>query len=299
MKNFLKNISVFNLLVILMFGFSFYFFIDYLEERFAIIEKSSKNYDKKLVELENKYQNQLKENQLKFSEIDTILLSLIQSEQKRDENFRNEIDKVLNDLTRLNKIVTTDKELLRKYSKVYFLNEHYSPLSLVEIDKEFVSKTSNNFKIHRSVSSYLFGLLQEAKNASLSLQVQSAYRSFEDQMRLKSGNTVIYGTGANKFSADQGYSEHQLGTTVDFTTGNTAGKLSGFDNTAEYTWLLNNAHRYGFVLSYPKGNEYYIFEPWHWRFVGVRLASRLYEEKKYFYDMDQREIDTYLVNLFD
>ena len=110
---------------------------------------------------------------------------------------------------------------------------------------------------------------------------------------------MSYGSGANKFSADQGYSEHQLGTTIDFTTLKTRNNFSAFKSTDAYIWLTDNAYKYGFVLSYPETNGYYVFEPWHWRFVGVKLAKRLYDDKIYFYDLSQREIDEYLVSIFD
>jgi hypothetical protein len=71
------------------------------------------------------------------------------------------------------------------------------------------------------------------------------------------------------------------------------------DKTEEYKWLLDNAHKYGFILSYPKDDTYYIFEPWHWRYVGVELATKLYNEKISFYSMDQRTLDSYLLNLFN
>ncbi len=63
--------------------------------------------------------------------------------------------------------------------------------------------------------------------------------------------------------------------------------------------MLDNAHRYGFILSYPEGNEFYIFEPWHWRFVGEDLARDLDRADAHFYDWEQREIDKYLLTIFD
>jgi D-alanyl-D-alanine carboxypeptidase len=143
-------------------------------------------------------------------------------------------------------------------------------------------------------------LLDDAASSSIKLYVFSGYRSFNEQSALKNDYTVTYGAGtANSFSADQGYSEHQLGTALDFITTGLGGQLDGFDGTAAYQWLINNAYRYGFVLSYPKNNPYYIYEPWHWRFVGVKLATTLHGLNENFYDMDQRTIDGYLVNLFD
>jgi D-alanyl-D-alanine carboxypeptidase len=111
---------------------------------------------------------------------------------------------------------------------------------------------------------------------------------------------MTFGSGtANSFSADQGYSEHQLGTAVDFTTPAIGAVLTGFDKTASYQWLQANAYKYGFVLSYPKGNGYFVFEPWHWRYVGVELATFLHDQGKNFYDLDQRTIDSYLIKFFD
>jgi LAS superfamily LD-carboxypeptidase LdcB len=120
------------------------------------------------------------------------------------------------------------------------------------------------------------------------------------QSALKTSYKIEYGVGtANSFSADQGYSEHQLGTTIDFTTPANGSALSGFDKTTTYTWLQKNAYLYGFSLSYPKGNTHFVFEPWHWRYVGVELAKKLHDENKTLYDLDQRDIDTYLIKFFD
>jgi LAS superfamily LD-carboxypeptidase LdcB len=200
----------------------------------------------------------------------------------------------------LEKLSKTDPELLAKYSKVFFLNENYAPERVVNIKPEYLYYEQNPETIHVAVGPRLEELLDEAKADGIELYVFSAYRSFDEQKALKGAYSVTYGAGtANTFSADQGYSEHQLGTTVDFITTGLNGQLQGFQNTAAYQWLLKNAHKYGFILSYPANNGYYIFEPWHWRYVGVKLATDLYEDGQNFYDLDQRDIDKYLVNIFD
>ncbi len=199
----------------------------------------------------------------------------------------------------LQKLSQTDKELLKKYSKVYFLSENYIPSRLVDIKSEFLLDKSAPKQIHAGVDVFLTDMLQEASSTGISLKIVSAYRSFYDQISVKTGYKMIYGSGANQFSADQGYSEHQLGTTVDITTSKLKTLTTQFDRDIAYKWLTENAYRFGFVLSYPKGNSYYQYEPWHWRFVGVGLATRLHEEGKYFYDLTQREIDDYLVSIFD
>lgn len=200
----------------------------------------------------------------------------------------------------LEKLSKTDPELLQKYSKVFFLNEHYAPERLSEIDNAYLYSERRAETIHALAWPYLKGLLDGGKANGIALYVKSAYRSFDEQKSVKSAFTVVYGQGsANQFSADQGYSEHQLGTTADFITTGLNGDLTGFEKTQAYEWMKNNAYKYGFILSYPENNNFYIFEPWHWRYVGVKLATHLREIGKNFYDMDQREIDKYLPDLFD
>lgn len=200
----------------------------------------------------------------------------------------------------LQKLAKIDPELLKKYSKVYFLNENYTPAHLTLIPAEYLYSSSRSEQFLTEAWPHLKSLFDTAKTDGVTLYVKSAYRSFAEQQSLKSLFTVVYGAGtANSFSADQGYSEHQLDTTLDFITTGLGGQLDGFDKTTAYQWLLTNAYRFGFELSYPKDNSYYSYEPWHWRFVGVKLATYLHDNKINFYDMDQREIDTYLVNIFD
>jgi LAS superfamily LD-carboxypeptidase LdcB len=207
------------------------------------------------------------------------------------------ISGTVNSLDKLSKL---DPQLLRKYSKVYFLNENYTPAHLNAISTEYVYSASRSEQFLAEPLPYLLSMIRAAQADGVTLYVKSAYRSFAEQKALKSQYSVMYGIGAaNKFSADQGYSEHQLGTTVDFMTPGLGGNFSGFDGTDAYNWLTNNAHKFGFTLSYPKGNAYYIYEPWHWRYVGVSLATHLHDTGKHFYDLDQREIDTYLPHIFD
>ena len=251
-----------------------------------------------------KHQNDLKQAVItlddKIKNLAQVFESTLTEEQRRNKDLKRELEDITSEVGVLRRVSTTDRELLRKYSKVYFLNENYVPLSLTAIDQEFRSATSGNYQILSDVYPYLKNLFEDALDDDMQLLAQSAYRSFATQSILKSNYTFIYGAGtANKFSADQGYSEHQLGTALDFTTAKTNGALEGFDKTPEYQWLLDNAYKYGFILSYPAGNAYYKFEPWHWRFVGVKLATRLHDDNTYFYGLDQRVIDSYLANIFD
>ena len=213
-------------------------------------------------------------------------------------SFAAAVQKLTGRVTTLDKLTKLDPELLIKYSKVYFLNENYIPAKLIRIPKERVYNGKEEY-MEGTVVRFLEDLLKEAQAAGNELSVISAFRSFETQKDLKNKYVVTYGAGANTFSAEQGYSEHQLGTTVDFTTPELGANFSTFDRTSGFAWLENNAHRFGFTLSYPKGNNYYIYEPWHWRFIGVELATKLHAGRAHFYDMGQREINEYLVKIFD
>jgi len=227
------------------------------------------------------------------------IFSQLTEEQKETLSLKRKINRADDKIDELKKITETDPELLQKYSKVFFLSENYAPKKLVDIPEQYLYDNKKLQQFSEEAWRFLENMLKDAADSDAPLQIVSAYRSFGTQSILKSGYTTIYGSGANKFSADQGYSEHQLGVTVDLTTTGVAPTTLAFANTRAFLWLTNNAWRYGFVLSYPKGNSYYVYEPWHWRFVGRDLAEDLRAENKNFYDLDQRQLDTYLGKLFD
>lgn len=220
-------------------------------------------------------------------------------QNRKNELLEEYVSQITNTVANFEKLSKLDPELLKKYSKVYFLNENYAPVHLATIDSRYVYEDGRSLEIHEKVLPYLAQMFEDAEHAGLSLRALSAYRSFKTQASLKAQYTVTYGSGANKFSADQGYSEHQLGTTLDFTTVKNKAVLSQFESSPEYQWMKENAYKYGFILSYPKNNAYYIYEPWHWRFVGVSLATKLHRDDKNFYDLEQRVIDEYLLTIFD
>lgn len=118
--------------------------------------------------------------------------------------------------------------------------------------------------------------------------ITSAYRSFENQEETfaywTNREISIYGLGqaeaeerANTFSARPGFSEHQLGTTLDIN----AIECQSFEGTCPYNekfwkWLDDNAYKFGFIRSYPEGKEAetgYVSEGWHYRWLGVELAT--------------------------
>jgi poly-gamma-glutamate synthesis protein (capsule biosynthesis protein) len=90
--------------------------------------------------------------------------------------------------------------------------------------------------------------------------------------------------GAEAMVAKPTYSEHQLGTATDVTTPEiySTSTATAFETTQAFTWLSKHADEYGFTLSYPKGKESvtgYAYEPWHWRYVGVDVATKLKDDE--------------------
>lgn len=227
------------------------------------------------------------------------LRKYLKNEKDKNESFAATIGEIAGTVSKLDKLSKTDRELLQKYSKIYFLNENYVPENLVNITPDYIYEKDKKLEMHTKAYPYLQEMIVAAAKNDINLKLISAYRSFGEQSSLKNNYLVTYGSGANKFSADQGYSEHQLGTAIDFTTSELGLNFTNFKTTGAYEWLLNNAYKFGFVISYPENNGYYQFEPWHWRFVGKSLANMLHQEDKHFYDLDQRTIDNYLINIFD
>ncbi|MBQ7137119.1 MAG: M15 family metallopeptidase [Bacilli bacterium] len=157
-------------------------------------------------------------------------------------------------------------------NKFYYLNKDYIPNNLEEIDNNYSvpgKKLVNTAKI-----SFEF-LAKKAKEEGLTIRAISTYRSYDYQSNLY--NKYIKEDGvekADKYSARPGFSEHQTGFAVD--VDNKITNYNNFDTTKEYKWMLENAHKYGFILRYPKGKEHitgYMYEPWHYRYVGVNIAT--------------------------
>jgi LAS superfamily LD-carboxypeptidase LdcB len=114
------------------------------------------------------------------------------------------------------------------------------------------------------------------------LAAVSVYRSYEQQASVYNSYMHIYGVArADTFSARPGHSQHQLGTTIDFSTsemGINYGLSDVFAETKAGQWLMANAYKYGFFLAYPQGQERvtgYKYEPWHYRYIGVQNALEL------------------------
>jgi len=113
------------------------------------------------------------------------------------------------------------------------------------------------------------------------MQAQSAYRSYDVQVNVYNGWVNQLGqAGADLTSARPGHSEHQTGLAMDISAvPNTCALDQCFADTAQGKWLAANAYKWGFILRYPNGMTAitgYEFEPWHYRYVGVELATEMH-----------------------
>lgn len=117
------------------------------------------------------------------------------------------------------------------------------------------------------------------------LMVNSSYRPYKDQEEIYNNYKKVSLKYADSYAARPGHSEHQTGLAIDITSlehpyiNNTE---ESFDKSEEYTWLINNCHKYGFILRYPKEKEHitgYNTESWHFRYVGNKIAKQIYEEQ--------------------
>lgn len=157
----------------------------------------------------------------------------------------------------------------------------YIPPNLVIPDlAKRQNATDDEEHIRSTIVDPLTQLFDAAAKQGHSLMIGSAYRSAATQDALF--NSYVASAGyqeANVYSAHPGHSEHQTGLAVDISTTSQQCYLSEcFIGTADGQWLADNAYTYGFTLRYPKGKEAitgYNFEPWHYRYVGVSLATAL------------------------
>ncbi len=114
------------------------------------------------------------------------------------------------------------------------------------------------------------------------LHARSGYRSYGTQKDLYNSYVKNHGqAAADKYSAKPGQSEHQTGLAMDITCAAMNFQLDDtFGDTDEGKWVSENAHRFGFIVRYPKDKEDitgYFYEPWHIRYLGVELATKVYE----------------------
>lgn len=156
-------------------------------------------------------------------------------------------------------------------NKQYRLLEDYEPTDIVDLNKAQQIFTFNNASLRSDAAAALRRMLDELKKVTgQSVTVASGYRTFNEQMAAHSGILIRQGeTAGLKISARPGHSEHQLGTTIDITHESVQYDLvQAFENTVPGKWLIENSQNFGFIRSLDEQQADYIYEPWHFRYVG-------------------------------
>lgn len=162
-------------------------------------------------------------------------------------------------------------------NKYYKLDNNFVPSDLEAIDSKY-NRGANNKMRHEAKIAFE-KMCEAALKDKITIYSGSAYRSYNYQLGLY--NRYVASNGfddAETFSARAGYSEHQTGLSTDVMNS----KLDFISaDDKEYDWLINNSYKYGFILRYPKGKENitgYMYEEWHYRYLGVDIATKLHNE---------------------
>lgn len=161
-------------------------------------------------------------------------------------------------------------------NKYYKLSHNYIPNDLITIDSNYSFKG----KATVEASTHFIDMVQDAYKQHLFIMNESSYRSYQRQKELYDIDFKVKGYKTDETLARPGYSEHQTGLAFDVRSKDK--DMNKFVDTKEYLWMLDNSYKYGFILRYPKGKEKltgYNYEPWHFRYLGIDLATKVYESK--------------------
>ena len=151
-----------------------------------------------------------------------------------------------------------------------------------EISKDKLILIEPNVEVHIEMRDSLLKMRQEARNDGIYLVFLSGYRSINLQndifFSLKSIRNQEAADRA-RVSAPPGYSEHSTGFAIDIgdATQRETDFETEFENTQAFKWLIKNAAKFHFKLSFNKDNKYIDYEPWHWRYEGSIEALKVFE----------------------
>ncbi|MGG4264062.1 M15 family metallopeptidase [Peribacillus simplex] len=170
-------------------------------------------------------------------------------------------------------------------NKQYSLPENYKPNDLIYPKVDFIFQDKIEKRMMREeAGKALEKMFQAAAKENMHFAGVSAYRSHQTQIAVF--NNYVAKDGEEKaktYSAMPGTSEHETGLAIDVTTQDgTCAAQDCFGDKNEAIWLAEHAHEYGFIIRYPEGKENitgYKYEPWHIRYVGIDVATEIFETK--------------------
>ena len=239
-------------------------------------EEISKNLDKTIIDkIDKKYDNLALYSKVKYFHIENI--DRYNTYKAKNENLSIE-EIIINvgasldyDYYTHTREVTDPYDTLVLVNKYHILPSGIEPKNLVNIEGQRMEKVA---------ADAMSKMVKDMRSDGLSIILQSGYRSEELQTTIYNRNVQNRGQErADKYSARPNSSEHQTGLAMDLSTDGTLEET--FENTHQFKWLNENAHKYGFIMRYPKNKVYmtgYEYEPWHYRYVGVEIASLIKAE---------------------
>lgn len=192
-----------------------------------------------------------------------------------ESKYFNEILEVDN-----KKIIQNPTNLMVLVNLEFSLSEQYIPEDIVSSNVTYQALEKSFLR--KEAAEALEEMFADASNNGIELIAISGYRSYARQKEVFDAQVSTSGyEEAAKLVAIPGNSEHQTGLAMDISSRSVNLDLvEQFEETPEGKWLKDNAHRFGFILRYPKGKEGitgYNFEPWHFRYVGIKAATEIYE----------------------
>lgn len=245
----------------------------YLVIGFSLLGCSNEDINKEIKNTNNIVEDiteNTKENPLEDIEEDNI-----------EEEELSEID-IIKDL-----IEEEKDDIAKLVNKNNELDSSYEPTDLVKAN---VKSTKSNILVRQICATQVEKMFNDAKAENVILSLVSGYRSYSYQTTLYNNSVKKQGIEhTSLYVAKPGQSEHQTGLAVDISSASNYFKLTdAFGNTKEGQWLKDNAHKYGFILRYTKdrvSDTGYGYEPWHFRYVGIEIATYIYENNLIFEDL--------------
>lgn len=238
-------------------------------------EEIINNLDKEEIEkIDKKYDYLVEFSKIKYFHIENIE-RYINLKNKSDYSYDEIIMRVNTSIDKefYTDIKTVDNpnDLLVLVNKFYALPSGIEPNDLIQVE---------SVKMQREAGKALKEMATAMRNDGLKIILQSGYRSEDTQSYLYNRYVARDGKEeADTYSARPNHSEHQTGLAIDVSHDGTLEEY--FEDTPQFEWLQDNAHKYGFILRYPKDKVYmtgYTYEPWHYRYVGIEVATLIKNE---------------------
>ena len=222
--------------------------INYLEEYFSFTYAKLKNYDRYV-----DYSNETGEDD------ETTVLAVNLDMDK--ESYENPI-------------IVKEFSIDMLVNKHRSLEKNFKPDDLVSIDEKYAvddTQTASRIAVNAFIKMYT-----AAKAEGYDLVINSSYRSYREQDEICDTYRNLYGDNyVSNYVALPGFSEHQTGLSFDIGSRNS----NVFAQSDEYDWIQENAHKYGFIQRFPAKYEAitgFRSEPWHYRYVGKKIATYIY-----------------------